>query len=180
MRITILLTRQILEHRTLLLGGEDPGTRDDAGKLLQRHAREVDEVDRVAEYLTFVPRARVFVLSFTLALRPSEASLEELQLGNHEALELEDPREEGERDVGEAAGMEDILGSGLDEQDTLLDEGRFVIEQALLVDEAHVVRVQVFLQVCCTLCRQGRDDVFLTDVEDRQHQVIREFHLVAV
>ena len=180
MRITILLARQILEHGTLLLGCENPGSCDDAGKLLQRHAREVDEVDRVPEDLAFIPRTRVLVLSFTLALCPSEASLEEFQLGDSEALELENPCEESQGDIGEATGMEDVLGSGLDEQDTLLDEGCLVVQQTLLVDETHVVGVEVFLQVRCTLCRQGWDDVFLTNVEDWQHQVVTELHLVTV
>ena len=78
--VAVLVASQVLEHATLLLGRQDPGAGDDAGEVLERHAREVDQVDCVAEHAPFVTRARVPVPPLALALRPAETDEEEVQL----------------------------------------------------------------------------------------------------
>ena len=178
--VAVLVARQILEHGTLLLGRQDAGAGDDPGEVLERHAREVNQVDSVSEDPTLVARARVLVLPLALALRPAETHEEQLELRDRETLELEDAREQTQRDVAEAGRVKHVLGACLDERRALLYERRLVVEQTLLVDETNVVRVEVFLQVLRALGRQRRHDVLLTDVEDRQHKVVAEVDLVTV
>jgi len=83
-------------------------------------------------------------------------------------------------EIQKRSRVEHLLSSPFDVGFALFHKQRLLVKFALLVDQANVVDIQIFLQEEQAVFRQQRNDVFLTRIQSRQDEIKSEVAVFAV